>query len=68
VCSRAEWDYLVRKVEDGVEEGPLRVRHFVSDAATRVDALIDEIAAWACPAENAEWVRDRRRPWGPEWV
>ena len=66
MCSRAEWDYFVRRVEDAVEEGQLR--DFISDAAARIDALIDEITAWACPAEKAEWVRGRRRRSRPEWV
>jgi hypothetical protein len=66
MCSRAEWDYFVRRVEDAVEEGQLR--DFISDAAARIDALIDDITAWACPASNAEWVRGRRRRPRPEWV
>jgi hypothetical protein len=66
MCSRAEWDYFVRRVEDAVEEGQLR--DFISDAAARIDALIDEITAGACPAEKAEWVRGRRRRPRPEWV
>ena len=66
MCCRAEWDYLVRRVEDAVEEGQLR--DFISDAATRIDALIDEITAWECPADRAEWVRGRRQRPRPEWV
>jgi hypothetical protein len=66
MCSRAEWDYFVRRVEDAVEEGELR--DFISDAASCIDALIDEITAWACPAENAEWFRGRRQRPRPEWI
>jgi hypothetical protein len=66
VCSRAEWDDFVRRVEDVVEAG--RLRDFISDAAASVGALIDEISAWACRAEEAEWVRGRRRRPGAEWV
>jgi hypothetical protein len=66
MCSRTEWDYFVRRVEDAVEEGQLR--DFVSDAAARIDALIDEITVWACPPEKAEWVRGRRQRSRPEWV
>jgi hypothetical protein len=62
MCSRTEWQYFVRRVEDAVEEGQLR--DFVSDAAARIDALIEEITAWACPPEEPEWVRERQRP---EW-
>jgi hypothetical protein len=66
MCSRTEWDYFVRRVEDAVEEGQLR--DLVSDAAARIDALIEEITAWACPPENAERFRGRRQRSGPEWV
>jgi hypothetical protein len=66
MCSCAEWENLVRRVEEAVEEG--RVRDAVSDAADRIDALIDEIMGWACAPENAEWVRGRGRRSRPEWV
>jgi hypothetical protein len=66
MCSRTEWDYFVARVEDAVEDGQLR--DFISDAAARIDALIDEITAWACPAEKAEWVRGRRPRGRPEWI
>jgi hypothetical protein len=59
VCSRAEWDQFVRRFEDAVDEE--RLRDLVSNAAARIDALIDEIAAWACPPGDAEWVRDPRQ-------
>jgi hypothetical protein len=65
MCSHAEWENLRRKVE-GVDERA--VREFFSDAAARIDALIDEFATWACRPEN-EWIRRqwRGRP-GPEWI
>ena len=66
MCSCAEWENLVRRVEEAVEEG--RVRDVVSDAAGRMDALIDEIMGWACAPEDAEWVRGRGRRSRPEWV
>jgi hypothetical protein len=66
MCSRTEWDCFVRRVEDAVEEGQLR--DFVSDAAARIDALIDELAAWACPPENAERFRGPRQRSRPDWV
>ena len=66
MCSRTEWDYFVARAEDAVEDGQLR--DFISDAAASVGALIDEISAWACRAEEAEWVRGRRRRPGAEWV
>lgn len=66
MCGYAEWESVVRRVEEAVEEG--HVRDYVSDAAARVDALIDEIMGWACAPENAEWVRGRGRPSRPEWV
>jgi hypothetical protein len=66
MCSRTEWDYFVARVEDAVEDGQLR--DFISDAAARIDALIDEITAWVCPAEKAEWVRGRQPRGRPEWI
>jgi hypothetical protein len=66
MCSHAEWESFVRRVEDAVEEGHLR--DFVSDAAARIDALIDEITGWACTPENAKWARGPRRRSRPEWV
>lgn len=66
MCSRTEWEYFVRRVEDAVEEGQLR--DFVSDAAARIDALIDELTAWACPPEKGEWIRGRRQRSRAEWV
>jgi hypothetical protein len=66
MCSRTEWDCFVRRFEDAAEEGQLR--DFVSDAVARIDALIDEITAWARPPENAERFRGCRQRSGPEWV
>jgi len=66
MCSYAEWERLVRRVEETVGEG--HVRDLVSDAAARIDALIDEIMGRACAPENAEWVRGRGRRSRPEWV
>lgn len=66
MCSRAEWDYLVPRVEDTIEEGPLP--DCVSDAAARIDALIEEITAWACAQDEAEWFREGRRRSRPRWV
>ena len=63
MCSRTEWQYLVSRFEDAVEEGQLR--DFVSDAAARIEALIEEMTAWTCPPEKTEWVREQRRP---EWI
>jgi hypothetical protein len=66
MCSSAEWEGFVRSVEEAVEEA--HVRDLVSDAAARIEVLIDEIMGWACAPENAEWVRGRRRRSRPEWV
>ena len=66
MCSNAEWENLARRVEESLEEGNLR--DFVSDAAARVEVLIDEIMGCACAPEHAEWVRGRSRRSRPEWV
>lgn len=66
MCSRTQWDNFVATVEDAVEDGALR--DFISDAAARIDALIDEITASACPAGKAEWVRGRQPRRRPEWI
>jgi hypothetical protein len=66
MCSSAEWEGFARRVEEAVEEAP--VRDLVSDAAALVDVLIDEIMGWACAPENAEWIRARRQRSRPEWV
>jgi hypothetical protein len=66
MCSYAEWENVVRRVEEAVEER--QVRDLVSDAAARIDTLIESVMGCACPPENAVWVR----AWGPhprrEWV
>jgi hypothetical protein len=66
MCSHEEWQKLRRSFEQTVEAGDLR--DLVSEAAARVEALIDELKIWTCPAENAEWVRGSRRRSRPEWV
>jgi hypothetical protein len=66
MCSSAEWEGFVRRVEEAVEEADFR--DLLSDAAARVDVLLDEIMGWACAPENAEWVRGRGRRSRPEWV
>jgi hypothetical protein len=66
MCNYAEWENLLRRVEDAVEEG--HVRDFVSDAAARIDALIDEITGWGCGPENTPWVRGRGPGSQREWV
>jgi hypothetical protein len=66
MCSHAEWEHLARRVEESIDEGHLR--DFVSDAAARLQALIDEIMSCGCAPENAEWVRGRGRRSRTEWV
>jgi hypothetical protein len=66
MCSRAEWERLVHRAEEAVDEGQLR--EFVSDAAARIDALIGEIRGWACVPHDAEWVRGHGRRSPPRWV
>ena len=66
MCSYAEWENVVRRVEEAVEDRQLR--DLVSDTAARIETLIDAVMGWACAPENAAWVR----AWGPRsrrvWV
>jgi hypothetical protein len=66
MCSRAEWERLVRRAEEAVEEG--RLGEFVSDAAARIGVLIGEIRGWACVPQDSEWVRGHGRRSPPRWV
>jgi hypothetical protein len=66
MCSHAEWQKLVRTVEEAVEEG--QVRDLVFDAAARIDALIDSIMGWACVPEKADWECARGPRSRREWV
>jgi hypothetical protein len=56
----------VRTLEEAVEEG--HVRDLVSDAAARIDTLIDSVVGWACAPENADWVYARAPRCRREWV
>ena len=66
MCSHAEWEKLRRRVEDAVESEDLR--SLMSEAAARVEALVDEIKLWTCASENAEWIRRCGRRSRPDWV
>jgi hypothetical protein len=66
MCSHAEWESFKRRVEESIEEGDLR--DLVSDAAARVEVLIDEVMRGACAPEHADWHRGRSRRYPPEWV
>jgi len=66
MCSHAEWHKFVRCVEEAVEEG--QVRDLVSDAAARIDALIDSVMGWACAPEHADWACAREPRSRREWV
>jgi hypothetical protein len=57
MCNCAEWENLVRRFEQAVEQG--EVRDCVSDAAARIDELIDAVMGWACAPADAEWARTR---------
>jgi hypothetical protein len=66
MCSYAQWETLVRRVEEVLDEG--RLRDVVSDVAARIDAVIDEIVGCGCVPENGGSVRGRGRRSRPEWV
>jgi hypothetical protein len=59
MCGRAEWERLVRKVDEAIDEGS--VRDYVEDVAARIEALIDDMIGHACAPEDAELVRKPRR-------
>ena len=56
----------MRSVEEVVEER--QVHDPVSDAAARIETLIDSVMGWACAPDDPVWVR----AYGPrarrEWV
>jgi hypothetical protein len=66
MCSHAEWQKLVRTVEEAVGEGQLR--DLVSDAAARIDAVIDSVMGWACMPEDADSACARGPRSRREWV
>jgi hypothetical protein len=66
MCSHAEWENLVRSIEEAIGEG--QVRDLVSDAAARIDALIDSVMGWACAPDNADWACAREPRSRREWV
>jgi hypothetical protein len=66
MCSYEEWEKVARRVQEAVDER--QVGEFVSDAAARVEALIDELKRWACTPEDTDWVREHGRRSRTEWV
>jgi S-adenosylmethionine/arginine decarboxylase-like enzyme len=66
MCNQAEWDKLRRRAEDAFASEDLR--ELMSEAAARVEALIDEIKVWAFAPEDAECFRRRQRRPRSEWV
>ena len=55
--SYAERENVVRRVAEAVEDR--QVGELVSDAAARIETLIDSVMGWPCAPENAVWVRAR---------
>jgi hypothetical protein len=66
MCSYAVWDNVVRRVAEAVEDR--QVGELVSDAAARIETLIDSVMGWACAPENAVWVRACEPRSRREWV
>jgi hypothetical protein len=66
MCSYAEWENLVRRVEEAVEDR--QVRDLVSDAAARIETLIDSVMGCACAPENTVRVRAHGPRPQREWV
>jgi hypothetical protein len=66
MCSCAEWEHLVRRFEQAVEGGD--VRDCVSEAAARIDELIEAVMGWACTSDDAESVRTHASRSGRESI
>jgi hypothetical protein len=66
MCGYAEWEKLMRSVEEAVEDEG--VRDAVSRMAARIDALIDEAMAWASGPESAAWICRPARRYRPDWI
>jgi hypothetical protein len=66
MCGYKEWERLTRRVQQTVDEGQLR--EFVADAATRMEALADELRSWACAPKESDWVRGCGQRSRTEWV
>jgi hypothetical protein len=66
MCSCQEWERILRRFEQTVEERQLR--DLVADAAARIDALIECVMAAACAPEEADRVRAHRSRSQREWV
>ena len=66
MCSYAEWENLVRRVQEAVEER--QVRDLVADAAARIETLIDPVTGWACAPADAGSVRACGPRSRHEWV
>jgi hypothetical protein len=41
MCSYQEWERLTRRLQEGIDEGPLR--EFLADAVARVELLVDGV-------------------------
>ena len=66
MCSYQEWDSLRRRFQEAVEEGELG--EFVADAASRVEAFVEELKSRGCASEDADWLRGCGRRSRSEWV
>jgi hypothetical protein len=66
MCSYAEWENVVRRVEEAVEDRQLR--DLVSDTAARIETLIESVTGCACAPNNAAWVRAPGPRSRREWV
>jgi hypothetical protein len=66
MCSHQEWESLKSRFQEAVDEGELR--EFVADAATRIEAFVEELKSRGCAPDDADWVRGCRRRSRTEWV
>lgn len=66
MCSHQEWERLARRFAAAIDED--RVREFVADAVTWVEALVEELNGRSCAPENPDWASGRGRRSRPDWV
>jgi hypothetical protein len=66
MCSHQGWESFRRRFQEAIDEGELR--EFVTDAAARLQAFVDELKSRSCGPEDAGWGRGRGRRSRAEWI
>ena len=65
MCSYHEWERFRFRAQELIDED--QVRQLVSDAAARLEALAEELKAWA-GSSDSDWGCSHGRRSRPEWV